>query len=82
MNKTRILTELGFREEKEDGGFYTHKFLDEHFDFSATSIEGIPHDIFKKGYDVGKEQVRTEIKKVLGIKEEIGDKEGLKIVRR
>jgi len=43
---------------------FRHPILDETFDFSACSIEGIPYVIFNQGVDSGVNKARTTIRKM------------------
>ena len=66
-----ILIELGFT--IHDNGKGGHCFIvDENsfnhvFDFSASSLQGIPKIIFDGGFKKGYEKCQSEIKKALGL---------------
>ena len=61
----KLLSQLGF--EHKGAGKFHHAILNREFDFSGSSLEGIPHWIFHDGKEVGIKIAQRKIRNAIGV---------------
>ncbi len=65
IKMSEVLEPLGF--EHIGGGKFLHKITIREFDFSASSIDGVPHWIYEKGVKDGIEKTKRNFRIMIGI---------------